>query len=450
MTEPVEPHDLHAEVATLGAVLLNPALLTQAALLVRPEDFYRHAHRLIWEACLALDHVGTPIDLATLARELQTRGHLDAVGGRAYLAKLVDGVPRVSNIGVYAEIVRDMADRRRALEVTQAATAAIRQGEDLLDVSSALEERLWSLHERRTAGLRHITQHQAVGSWAVRAAAERQPVAQGIPTGFPKLDDLMGGLHRSDLILLAARTSQGKTALALQIAAFVAEERPVALFSLEMSATQLLHRLLAAEAQVDSHRFRIGRLAPIEADAVKRAWDRVQRLSLWIDDTPNRSLAAIRTSCLGLTRHAGLPLGLIVVDYLQLVAPPARTRRYDSRVQEVSAISAGLKAMAKDLDAPVLALSQLSRAADQRAGRPRLSDLRESGSLEQDADVVLLLWRQPDQPAMAHVMLAKHRNGPVGTIRLWFRSESTRFGTPDESAVPPPTDREADPDDDDE
>jgi replicative DNA helicase len=432
------PWEESAERAVLGAVLLDPAALDSALELLVAGDFYRPAHRLIFEGFCALAARSESIDPVTLRAELQRNGSLDKIGGAAFLASLIDGLPRTANVSAYARIVHDRSLLRQVLDVgdylQQEASGSARSAIEVVDDAQA---RLFRLSEAgRREGFRPIAEVAEAGLQAIEELAERREMVTGLSTGIPRLDMMTSGLQPADLIILAARPSMGKTALALNIAAHAALRRDVSVgfFSLEMSAQQLFFRMLSGEGTIDSHKLRTGRLSGDEWTRLTDAYDVLASSRIYIDDTPAATPMEIRSKARRL--RAEHNLGLLVVDYLQLMQV---NRRVDSRQQEISEISRSLKAIAKELSVPVLALSQLSRAPDQRAGdhRPQLSDLRESGAIEQDADVVMFIFRpemyekdedkRAELQGKAQVIVAKQRNGPTGLIPLYFVQEYTRF-----------------------
>ena len=440
------PHNLEAERALLGSLLLDREAILRVADLLRPEDFYYQAHAQIYRAIYDLYQARRPPDLITVTDELRRRGELEAVGGAEYLAELMELVPTSAHVEHYARIVEELAVRRRLIQTAgQIATLGYRQEEE--DVNLLLdqaEQLLFSVAEERSRqGAVHI--REVVGEFFDRIAylQEHRGEIVGVPTGFRDLDELLGGLQPSDMIVLAARPSAGKTSLALNIAYNVAvlQGLPTLIFSLEMSREQLLHRLLAMKAGVSAHRLRLGKLTEEEWGEVSRAMGELGEAPLYIDDAPNQTVSELRTKARRV--HAEVGLQLIIIDYLQLM----RTgRRNENRVQEVSELSRSVKALARELKVPVLILSQLSRAVEQREDhRPRLSDLRESGSIEQDADVVMFIYREEmydketDKRGIAEILVEKHRSGPTGRISLRFFEETTRFANLARQKVPTET-----------
>lgn len=434
------PHNPEAEQAVLGAVLLDNRLYDQAAELLTLADFYDPANRKIFEKMETLSSGSKAIDLVTLRDELSKEEQLDTIGGPGYLASLVDGVPQVSNLEHYARIVKEKALLRRLIHSSNEILMRGFSGEE--EPMALLEEAERSIFEisqsRIKSGFIGLPQILSETYKHIETLYERKELVTGVATGFIELDKMMSGLQRSDLIILAARPAMGKTSLALNIAQHAAlrEQRTVGLFSLEMSSEQLVLRLLCGEARVDSHRVRTGYLSKDDWSALAKSVSRLSRGRIFIDDTPGISIVEMRSKARRLTAEHGCDL--LIVDYLQLMSGMSVGRRgYENRQQEISAISRALKGLAKELEVPVLALSQLSRAPEQRKGdhKPQLSDLRESGSIEQDADVVLFVYRpdvyQRDEEAedtgIAEIIIGKQRNGPTGSVELAFISEWTKF-----------------------
>lgn len=433
MSDRISPHDLDAERALLGAILSNGDRLVDVADRVTPAEFFRQAHAETFAAIVALADAGKPIDPVTLKAALGPKG-LEDVGGLAYLAGLAD-VGRGANVVHYAAIVRDRATRRRLQALADQAIQDAGSAE--LEASAALERAESALYQLGTAQQsgeavaadRVVDEtYKLVTQWV-----ETKGKVIGVGSGFPDLDKLTRGFRPGNLILLAARPAMGKTALALNLASHAAIDAEIAtlFYSLEMTRAELGIRVLMARGRVDAQSFLAGKGTQAEHDRFAGACAEVGASLLWIDDTSSLSVASLRARA---RRHAVKykGLGLIVVDYLQLLEA-APGRRNDNRTVEVGAMSRGLKQLAKELRVPIVALSQLSRAPEARNdGRPQLSDLRESGSLEQDADLVLLLYRKAEyveghDPTDAELIVAKHRNGPTGSIRLRWAAESTRF-----------------------
>ncbi len=443
------PHSAEAERAILGAVLLDNEVFDQAAELLVSEDFYLESHRRIFDTIVSLAGVSRAIDILTLREELTRRNDLDAVGGVAYIASLLDGVPRVANIKHYAGIVKEKSTLRklihsanRILERSFSDTEAPR---DLLEDA---EKTIFQIsQERDRTGFAPLEELLRSAHRHVERLSEHKGVLTGVATGFTELDRMLSGLQDSDLIIIAARPGMGKTSLALNIAQHVTlkQQKVVGVFSLEMSSLQLALRLLCSEARVDSHKMRSGFLSQQDWPLIAGALSRLSQARLFIDDTPGISLLEMRSKARRLDseqRRLGPKkkgLDLLIVDYLQLMSGEVSgRRRQENRQQEISNISRSLKALAKELNIPLIAISQLSRAVEQRRGshEPRLSDLRESGSIEQDADVVLFIFRESfymkeedvdDEDRYAQIIIGKQRNGPTGRVKLAFVDKWTRF-----------------------
>ncbi|GIW68958.1 MAG: replicative DNA helicase [Candidatus Parcubacteria bacterium] len=393
---PVPPHDLDAERALLGSLMLRAEALHDVIDAVAVRDFYAEKHQHIFEAMLSLFHKSEPVDLLTTTAALRATKRLEKIGGASYLSSLVNAAPAAANIVHYAQIVHSTAVLRRLIAAgEEVAQLGLEGGSDLETILDRAEKAIYEVSN--TSGMRKFLSIKELAFDAIERIEKlhkREGGLRGIPTGFPELDALLSGLQPSDLVILAARPSMGKTAFALDIArnAAVRYGVPVGIFSLEMSAQQLVDRLLAAEAKVDAWKLRTGKLtSDAEFQQMQEALDRLSAAPIFIDDQPATTIISMRSVARRLKREKGL--GLIVVDYLQLMSPTA-TRASDSLVQQVTEISRSLKALARELDVPVLALSQLSRAIEQRRGRPRLSDLRDSGSIEQDADVVMFIHNE--------------------------------------------------------
>ncbi len=429
----VPPHNLEAEESCLGAMMLSEASISDVLAKLQPPDFYKPAHRRIYEAVVALFGRGEAVDPVTVAEELRRWGALEDIGGKAYLFHLVNSVPAASNAAFYSRIVEETSLLRKLIQATQEGAAlAYESGDDVDNIVDRVEQLVFDVGQRRLGDrftaikdLLHDHLEQ------VEALQLRGSAVTGVPTGFTDLDKLTSGLHRSNLVVVAARPSFGKTSLALNIAqqAAVNHDRKVAIFSLEMSNMELIQRLVCAEALVDVHKLRTGNLTDADWARLATAVGRLAEAPIWIDDTEAVTVLEIRAKARRLKQRHGLDL--VIVDYLQLMSGP---RRSENRVQEISEISRSLKILARELDVPVIAVSQLSRAVEQRHDkRPMLADLRESGAIEQDSDLVMFIYRDevynPDSTdkGTAEVHLAKHRNGPVGTIKLTFLPNYTKF-----------------------
>ena len=433
------PAAIEAERSILGAILLDNLIFDQAAEL-KPDDFSLDGHRRIFSRMRDLQDTGRPVDMITLAEELDRRKEVEAVGGIAYLSSLIDGVPERPSVEHYVRIVRNKALLRGLINIAQTAIAeAIEHSDEAEEVINRAEQGIFQLSENRLGqGFSDIPSIVRGSFGSLDELYSRGQEITGLATHYTQLDKMTMGFQPSDLVIIAARPSMGKTSLAMNIAENVAIEdgKVVGVFSLEMSKEALLMRMLASYAKVDSTKLRSGFLGKEEMAKLTHAMEGLMQASLFIDDTPGISVTEMRSKARRLRQQEGR-LDLIIVDYLQLMsAVPIGGKRFENRTQEVSAISRGLKAVAKELKVPVMALSQLSRAPESRGGdhRPQLSDLRESGSIEQDADVVAFIFREevykkddPDLEGVAEIILAKQRNGPIGMIKLAFLHSSTRF-----------------------
>jgi replicative DNA helicase len=441
------PASPDAERSILGGILLDNFLQNEAAAALQPEHFFLDSHRRIYQRMLDLNEFGKPIDIITLADELGRHKELESVGGVAYLTSLTDGVPRRQSIEHYIRLVKDKALLRGLIHAANGMiTKALDQEDETAEVLDAAEASLFALTEARIGqdlmALKDIVKESFPGGLDTLYEAGRR--ITGVETHYVDLDELTSGLQPSDLVIVAARPSMGKTALAINMAENVAilGGQPVAIFSLEMSREALLRRMLCSQSRVDSHKFRTGFLGKDDLTKIRNGLDALLQAPMYIDDTPGISLTELRAKARRLKHTTGL--GMIVVDYLQLMSATAPGgKRYENRTQEVSAISRGLKAIAKELKVPMVALSQLSRAPETRGTKdnePKLSDLRESGSIEQDADVVMFIYRPEyynrDDPTVenkAKLIIAKQRNGPTDTIQLAYIKQWTRFENLDRS-----------------
>ena len=431
------PANVEAERSILGAILLDNLAYNEAAEHLKPEDFSLDSHRRIFTRMVDLSESSRPIDMITLVEELDRRKELEAIGDVGYISGLVDGVPDRPSIEHYIKIVRDKALLRGLIHAANAAIArASDQSDPAEEILNDAEAAIFQLSEKRIGrgfmGIQDIVK-DSFGS--VDALLQRGQRITGLATHYTDLDEMTSGFQHSDLIIIAARPSMGKTAFAMNIAenASIEDQKVVGMFSLEMSREALLLRLLCSRARVDSHKMRTGSLWRDDMTKVVHAMEQLAHAPIFIDDTPGIALSEMRAKARRLQQSQGR-LDLLIVDYLQLMSGGGR--RYENRTQEVSAISRGLKALAKELKVPVIALSQLSRAPESRGGdhRPQLSDLRESGSIEQDADVVAFIFREevykqddPDLQGKAELIIAKQRNGPTGRVNLAFLKNSTRF-----------------------
>ncbi|GIO32818.1 MULTISPECIES: replicative DNA helicase [Paenibacillus] len=431
----VPPQNLEAEQAVLGAILLQSEAMITAMERVQPEDFYDASHQLIYEAMIQLGEENQPIDLVTLTSRLQDKGQLEDVGGVSYLAKLAHAVPTAANVEYYAQIIEEKSMLRRLIRTaTQIVSEGYSGGEDVSGMLSDAERRILEISNRRTgSGFVAIRDVLMEVFDRVEVLNQQGGSTTGIPTGFVDLDKMTNGFQRSDLIIVAARPSVGKTAFALNIAQNVAvrAKETVAIFSLEMSAPQLVNRMICAEANLDANLMRTGDFKTDEDWAkLTMGIASLAEAEIYIDDTPGITVADIRSKCRRLKKEKGL--GMIVIDYLQLIQ--GRGKPGENRQQEVSEISRTLKQIARELMVPVIALSQLSRGVEQRQDkRPMMSDLRESGSIEQDADIVAFLYRddyynqETEKKNIIEIIIAKQRNGPVGTVELVFMKNFNKF-----------------------
>jgi len=433
LAQRLPPQNLEAETSVLGAVLLENEALNRVLEILQEDDFYRDAHRRIFSAIIHLYEHSEPVDLITLSEVLKTRGQLDDVGGVEYLNSLVNGVPTAANITYYAKIIKEKAILRKLINrATEIVSQSYANSGDVDEFIDKAERTIFEISEDRVRPSFYSIKDLIKSSFkTIERLYEKRQLITGVPTGFQRLDELTSGLQPSDLIIIAGRPSMGKTALALNIAqnASVQAAIPAAIFSLEMSKEQLALRMLCSEAKVDAHRLRGGFLSEADWPRLTRAAGSLSEAPLFIDDTPGLSALEMRAK----TRRLKIEhnLGLVIVDYLQLMRGRASV---DSREQEISDISRSLKALAKELSIPVIALSQLNRRVEERGDkRPQLSDLRESGAIEQDADVILFLYREEvynkseENRGKAEIIIGKQRNGPTDKVDLAFLDKYTRF-----------------------
>jgi replicative DNA helicase len=430
------PHSLDAEKSVLGAILIHNDAFNHAAELLDSQDFFRDAHRRIFDGMVVLSERGDAIDFITLKEELARGGNLDEVGGPAYIAALADGVPRSANVEYYARIVKEKSTLRSLIhsanKILADAYEAEQEPEALLDEA---ERSIFSIAEGRIregfVPLRDLVQSSFA---TIEKLQQSKGAITGVPTGFADLDEMTTGFHPGDLVVVAARPSMGKTSFVLNIAQHVGTHTAmtVGFFSLEMSKEQLFMRMLTSEARIDAHRFRSGFLNEKDYGNLSHALGTLAEARVFIDDTASIGVLEMRAKCRRLKAEHGLDM--IIIDYLQLMQGRGR---FESRQQEVSAISRSLKGLAKELSCPIIALSQLSRAPEGRTDhRPQLSDLRESGAIEQDADLVCFIYRpevydkeeaNPENQGIAEIIIGKQRNGPIGTVKLSFLNQYTRF-----------------------
>ena len=429
----VPPQSLEAEESVLGGVLLDNTALDRALEFITADDFYREAHRKIMRGMIELNQRGEPVDLVTLSDTLKLQGTLADVGGAAYLAELAEKVPTAANVAYYARIVRQKSVLRSLIQTaTEIATLGYESSADVDQFLDEAEHKIFEISERKVRPTFFRIRDIMVDSMkAIEQLYERKELVTGVPTGFVDLDRMTAGLQPADLIVIAGRPSMGKTAFALNIAQYVAltTKVGVAVFSLEMSKEQLVLRMLCSEARVDQSKVRSGFAADRDFPKLVTAAGRLSDAPIYIDDTAALSVLELRAKARRLKRERESKLGLIMVDYLQLM----RGHDADNREQEISSISRSLKALAKELNVPVIALSQLNRQVETRAEKkPVMADLRESGAIEQDADVIGFLYRpivydKNAEERAAEIIIAKQRNGPIGTVPLTFMSEYTRF-----------------------
>ncbi len=430
------PQNLEAEQSVLGCILIDKNVIFKVADVLTPKDFYAPAHEKIFETILELYDKHQPIDILTLTNRLKEKEVLADVGGSSYLAELTNQVTTAAHVDHYVKIVREKKVLRDLIEasaeVTEDAFESTKEVEEILD---SIEQKILSISQKSSPqNFVHLRDELRPAYERIEKLHQGKGILRGIATGFTELDNLLSGLQTSDLIILGARPSLGKTALALDIARQAAAKAnlPVGVFSLEMSREQVIDRIIAAESQVPLWKLRTGRINDdLEFEMIQAALDKLSQINIFIDDTPSPNIIQMRSMARRLQLEHGL--GLLVIDYLQLIAPRTNS---ENMVQQITEISRGLKALARELNVPILAVSQLSRAVDQRDNKiPRLSDLRESGSIEQDADVVLFIYRKDrdrmDLPAeeqnVAEILIAKHRNGPLGSVKLKFDQERVTF-----------------------
>ncbi|MFW5942503.1 MAG: replicative DNA helicase [Chloroflexota bacterium] len=428
------PHSAEAEEAVLGSLLIDPDAILDVASFLKAEAFYREPNKWIYQAILDLHEAREPLDFITLTEVLRKRNQLDDVGGEAYLISLLNAVPTSVNARSYARLVEGAALRRRMISAAGAiANLAYDEDEDINVVIDRAEQALFSVSEERTTrDLVPVRDIARAYLDRVEELHERGDEMIGVPTGYSDIDRLLGGLNKSDLLIVAARPGMGKTAFQLGMAlhAGMRHGKRVAMFNLEMSGEQLVQRMIAAETRIDSQRLRRGQLHEQEWPIFLEAIGRLSETRIFIDDTPSITPMQLRTKCRRLYAEHGLDL--IMVDYLQLMQAE---RSINNRVQEISEISRGLKGLARELNVPVVTASQLSRAVENRQDkRPQLSDLRDSGSIEQDADIVMFIYRDEyynpettDRPNIAEINVAKHRNGPTGAIDLYWHGKLATF-----------------------
>ncbi|MDA3902911.1 MAG: replicative DNA helicase [Desulfuromusa sp.] len=441
-THRLPPQNLEAEMSVLGGVLLENEALNRALEYLTTEDFYRESHRKIFKALIVLGDKSEPADLVTLTAVLNDRGELEAVGGSTYLATLVDYVPTAANINYYCKLVKEKAVARKLIEASTAIATRGYEGGDMEEILDQAEKSIFEISENRIRPSYYPVRDILKDTFkSIEALYERKELVTGVPTGYHDLDKMTAGLQPSDLVIVAGRPSMGKTAFALNLVEYATTHAdkavPAVIFSLEMSKEQLVQRMLCSLAKVDAGRLRTGHLGESDWPKLTMAAGLLNETQIFIDDTPAISVLELRSKARRLKAEHGL--GLIIVDYLQLM----RGSNPESRQQEISEISRSLKALAKELSLPVVALSQLNRSLESRTDkRPMMADLRESGAIEQDADVIMFVYREAvycedcksrertcekGHDKDAEIIIGKQRNGPIGTVHLTFRGEFTRF-----------------------
>jgi replicative DNA helicase len=428
------PHNIEAEQAVLGAIFLEPEAMSTAAEYLLPEDFYRASHQRIFEVMLTLSDKGEPIDLVTVTTALSNNKVLEEVGGVSYLTDVANSVPTAANIMYYTKIVSEKSTLRSLIRTaTNIVTTGYEEEDDLEDVLNSAEKDILEVSQRKNSSAFKSIKDVLIDVYDnIEQLHNSEGGTTGIPTGYRDLDKITSGFQRNDLIIIAARPSMGKTAFALNIAQNVAvhTDENVAIFSLEMGADQLVSRMLCAEGNIDAQRLRTGNMEADDWNKLTMAMGSLSNAGIYIDDTPGIRVSEIRSKCRRLKQEHGL--GMILIDYLQLIQGRANSK--ENRQQEVSEISRSLKGLARELNVPLIALSQLSRGVESRQDkRPMMSDLRESGSIEQDADIVGFLYRddyydqESENQNIIEIILAKQRNGPVGTVELAFVKEYNKF-----------------------
>ncbi|MDD3652664.1 MAG: replicative DNA helicase [Desulfotomaculaceae bacterium] len=433
MLEKIPPQNIDAEQSVLGAILLDRDAVVKSMKIIRSEDFYREDHRIIYEAILLLSESGRPVDLITVSEQLRQQGTLEKAGGVAYLASLAEMAPIAANVEYYARIVEEKSLLRNLIQLsTRIAGMGYEESDEPEKLIAEAERMIIELGSRRVTGAFHAIKDIILDALThMEFLYNNRDSITGVPTSYGDLDRICHGLQPSDLIILAGRPSMGKTSLGMCIGynAALKHAIPVAIFSLEMSKEQLVQRILCAEAKIDQQRLRNGSLGEVDWQELHDAAGKLAKAPIYIDDTPAITVRQVRAKARQLQVEKGL--GLIIIDYLQLMQG---SRRSENRQQEISEISRSLKGLAKELNVPVMALAQLSRAVEQRQDkRPIMSDLRESGALEQDADLIMFIYRDEyyhtdsEKKGIAEIIISKHRNGPVGTVELGFLKELTKF-----------------------
>lgn len=430
------PQNIEAEESVLGALMIDKNAIIKVADVLEPADFYKPSNGLVYKAILTLYEKSDPIDLLTITNQLKEEKTLDKIGGSTYLTKLIDGVPTASHINHYAKLVKEKRILRDLINTSaQITEKAFDPSDDIEDLLDDIEQKIFSISQGSVSQKFTSIKDELDGAYErMEKLHDGEGRLRGVATGFGKIDDLLSGLQRSDLVIVGARPSVGKTSLVLDMVRHIGvnEKKPVGIFSLEMSREQVTDRLIASEAGIPLWKLRTGKLTnDTDFQLIQRALDTLSRAPIFIDDTPSPNILQMRSMARRLQAEHGL--SALFVDYLQLIQP---RNGINSMVQQITEISRGLKGLARELNTPVVALSQLSRATDQRDVKiPRLSDLRDSGSIEQDADVVLFIYRKdrdksnldPEEENTAEIIIAKHRNGPLGTVKLKFNPETVSF-----------------------
>lgn len=428
------PHNIEAEQSVIGAVFIEPQAFVQASEILIAEDFYRASHQRIFAAMISLSERGEPIDVVTVTTFLNDRKQLEEVGGVSYLTELAESVPTAANVEYYSKIVEEKSTLRRLIrKATDIVTASFEREDEVEDVLNDAEKSILEVSGSKNSGAFKNIKDVLINVYDnIEMLHQQKGDVTGIPTGFMELDGITSGFQRNDLIIIAARPSVGKTAFALNIAQNVAvkTDENVAIFSLEMGADQLVQRMLCAEGNIDAQRMRSGQLQADDWSKLTMAMGSLSNAGIYIDDTPGVRVNEIRSKCRRLKQEHGL--GMILIDYLQLIQGSGNSK--ENRQQEVSEISRALKALARELEVPLIALSQLSRGVESRQDkRPMMSDIRESGSIEQDADIVGFLYRddyydkETEKQNIIEIIIAKQRNGPTGTVELAFVKEYNKF-----------------------
>lgn len=437
----IPPQSIEAEMAFLGSIMLRPDAIYEIVDFITPKAFYADKHAIIFDTMAELFAKRTPIDLLSLSSRMKEKKVLDQVGGASYLTELVNTVPSSTNIKHYAEIIQKKYMMRRLIEASEhIAQLGFDESNELEDILDRAEKQVYDI--TNSGGVHkfvHLKDELAEAWERLDKLHNSKGELRGIPTGFQEIDNKLAGLQKADLVILAARPSMGKTSLALDIARQTAVNHgvPVGIFSLEMSSQQLVDRMLAAQSNVDAWKLRTGKLSKEEDFAsIRQSLDKLSQAPIFVDDQPGNSILKMRSVARRLKSEKGL--GLLIVDYLQLMLP-SNSKSNDNLVQQVTEISRSLKNLARELDIPVLALSQLSRAVESRGGKPRLSDLRDSGSIEQDADVVMFIHREDkykdesEKTNIAEILIEKHRNGETGKVELYFNEKKATFQSIDRS-----------------